>query len=49
MRLEAELAQSAALTELIEKQRLPRLFWVEEEFRTVLRRAELDYVRRLAG
>jgi len=48
MRLEAELAQAAALKELIEKQRLPRLFWVEEEFRTVLREAELDYVRKLA-
>jgi DNA-binding PadR family transcriptional regulator len=48
MRLEAELAQADALRELVEKQRLPRLFWVEEEFRAVLREAELTYVRRLA-
>jgi len=48
-RLEAELAQAAALQALVAQQRLPRLFWVEEEFRTVLREAELAYVRRLAG
>ena len=47
-RLEAELAQAAALQALVSQQRLPRLFWVEEEFRTVLRQAELGYVRRLA-
>jgi len=47
-RLEAELAQAAALQTLFAQQRLPRLFWVEEEFRTVLRGAELAYVRRLA-
>ena len=47
LRLEAELVQAAALEELVTQQRLPRLFWVEEEFRTVLREAELDYVRRL--
>ena len=48
-RLEAELAQAGALQALVAQQRLPRLFWVEEEFRTVLREAELGYVRRLAG
>ena len=48
-RLEFELAQSAASRELVEKQGLPRLFWVEDEFRTVLREAELEYVRHLAG
>ena len=32
-RLEFELAQAQASRELIEKKRLPRLFWVEEEFR----------------
>ncbi len=48
-RLEFELAQSAASRELIEKQGLPRLFWVEDEFRTVLREAELEYVRRLTA
>jgi DNA-binding PadR family transcriptional regulator len=44
-RLEFELAQSAASRELVERQGLPRLFWVEDEFRTVLREAELGYVR----
>ena len=48
-RLEFELAQAHASRELIEKQRLPRLFWVEDEFRTVLREAELGYVRQLIG
>ena len=28
---------------------LPRLFWIESEFRIVLREAELDFVRRLAA
>jgi len=46
-RLEFELAQSAASRELVEKQGLPRLFWVEDEFRTVLREAELHYVSTL--
>jgi hypothetical protein len=35
--------------ELVEKQRLPRLFWVEAEFRMALREAELTYVRKLAA
>jgi DNA-binding PadR family transcriptional regulator len=48
-RLELEGAQARATRELIEREGLPRLFWVEEEFRTVLRDAELAYVRRLAG
>jgi len=46
-RLELEMAQAMAMRELFEKKGLPRLFWVEEEFRTVLRGAELGYVRRL--
>jgi len=46
-RLEFELAQCHAGRELVEKKGLPRLFWVESEFRVVLREAELDYVRRL--
>ncbi len=49
LRLEFEIAQYHAGRELVEKQGLPRLFWVETEFRTVLREAELDYVRRLAA
>jgi DNA-binding PadR family transcriptional regulator len=47
-RLELELAETHASRELVEKKRLPRLFWVEAEYRTALREAELDYVRRLA-
>jgi DNA-binding PadR family transcriptional regulator len=47
-RLEFELAQAEATRELVEKQGLPRLFWIEGEFRALLRQAELDYVRRLA-
>jgi DNA-binding PadR family transcriptional regulator len=46
-RLEAELAATHASRELVEKRHLPRLFWVEAEYRTVLQEAELDYVRRL--
>jgi DNA-binding PadR family transcriptional regulator len=45
--LESELAQAAAARELVEKQGLPRLFWVEAEFGAVLREAELGYVRSL--
>ena len=45
--LESDLAQAAATRELIQKQRLPRLFWVEAEFGVVLREAELGYVRTL--
>ena len=47
-RLELELAQASASRELVEKHGLPRLFWVEAEFRDVLLEAELGYVRRLA-
>jgi DNA-binding PadR family transcriptional regulator len=47
--LEREIVQARASRELAEKQRVPRLAWVEEEFRTVLREAELDYVRQLAA
>jgi hypothetical protein len=46
--IEREIVQARAARELAEKQQVPRLAWVEEEFRTVLREAELDYVRRLA-
>jgi DNA-binding PadR family transcriptional regulator len=46
-RLETELAQARAVRELVEKRRLPRLFWVEAEFGMVLREAELGYVREL--
>jgi DNA-binding PadR family transcriptional regulator len=45
--LELEIAQMGSSRELVEKQGLPRLFWVEAEFRMVLREAELAYVRNL--
>ncbi len=47
VRLEFELAQANASRELVEKQGVPRLFWVEGEFRRALREAELGYVRQL--
>jgi DNA-binding PadR family transcriptional regulator len=48
-RIEMELAQAHATRELVEKQGLPRLFWIEAEFRNILREAELSYVRKLAS
>jgi DNA-binding PadR family transcriptional regulator len=48
-RLEAELVQSRALRALMQDKALPRLFWVEAEYRGRLREAELAWVRELAG
>lgn len=45
--LASELAQAGAARELVQKQRIPRLFWVESEFGVALREAELSYVRAL--
>jgi DNA-binding PadR family transcriptional regulator len=45
--LEGELVRAHASRELAQKQQVPRLFWVEAEFRTILREAELSYVRQL--
>ncbi len=45
--LEFEMARSDASREFVEKTGLPRLFWVEDEFRNMLREVELTYVRRL--
>ncbi len=47
-RLEMALVQACATRELAQKHGLPRLFWVETEFRDILLEAELAYVRRLA-
>ena len=47
-RLEFELAQARAARELVKAQRIPRLFWVENEFHTALREAEVAYVKQLA-
>ena len=46
-RLAMEAARAHAARELVEKQGLPRLFWVEDEYRDLLREAELAYVQRL--
>ena len=46
-RLEFELAQGQAAQELVIKLGLPRLFWVESEFRATQRHAELDYILQL--
>jgi DNA-binding PadR family transcriptional regulator len=47
--LGVELAHLGASRELNEKTSVPRLFWLEDEFRSALREAELTYVRRLAS
>jgi DNA-binding PadR family transcriptional regulator len=47
-RLQLEIVQAQAIREMVQKQGLPRLFWVEAEFAATLRVAELDYVRKLA-
>jgi DNA-binding PadR family transcriptional regulator len=41
------LAQAAATRELAHKSSFPRLLWVEHEYETVLREAELSYVQSL--
>lgn len=48
-RLEIELAALDAARTLVKKQGLPRLFWVEREFRLALRETELAYTRKLAA
>ena len=48
-RLERLLVQTDAARGLVEKQRVPRLFWVEGEFRYSQWQAELDFVRRLTA
>jgi DNA-binding PadR family transcriptional regulator len=45
--LAVEEAQASATRELVQKRGLPRLLWVEEEYRDRLRAAEIDYVRSL--
>jgi DNA-binding PadR family transcriptional regulator len=42
-----ELAERRGSRGLLGSEEVPRVFWVEEEYRDALRRAELDYVRRL--
>jgi len=45
--LAMEDAQAAAARELMHKRGLPRLLWVEEEYRDRIRAAEIDYIRAL--
>jgi len=47
-RLEVDLAQAYATREVVGKQGVPRLFWIEAEFRNLQQEAELSYVRKLA-
>jgi DNA-binding PadR family transcriptional regulator len=47
LQLELAVVQGHATRELVEKARLPRIFWVEEQFRMVLLQAELDFVKEL--
>ena len=46
--LDLEIARAHAARELAEKQGIPRLHRVEDEYRTALTEAALSYVRRLA-
>ena len=46
--LEMELVQREATCDVLKKHHLPRLLWVEVEFMVVVKKAELDYVKRLA-
>ncbi|MEV8377286.1 PadR family transcriptional regulator [Kribbella sp. NPDC056861] len=46
--LVAEVEQLEAAHESMTSMKLPRIFWVESEFRLALVQAELTYVRRLA-
>jgi DNA-binding PadR family transcriptional regulator len=46
--LRVELAHAQATRELVEKAKLPRIFWIEDEYRVGQREAELAYVERLA-
>jgi DNA-binding PadR family transcriptional regulator len=45
--LTVEEAEAAATRELVRERGLPRLFWVEDEYRQRLRAAEIEFVRSL--
>ena len=45
--LDQALAERLGSRGLLGSTEVPRLFWVEEEYREALRKAELEYVRRL--
>lgn len=49
LRLEVALAQAAALRGIALEHKLPRLYWIEAEYRWMLKSAELEWVRMLAA
>ena len=46
-RLSVEIEQNRNLRKLFPTERVPRLFWIEMEYRTTLREAELNWTRGL--
>ena len=46
-RLEVEIEQYRSLRKLVSSERVPRLFWIESEYRVTLREAELNWTRGL--
>jgi DNA-binding PadR family transcriptional regulator len=46
-RLEVEIGQYHSLRKLVSSERVPRLFWIESEYRITLREAELNWTRGL--
>jgi DNA-binding PadR family transcriptional regulator len=46
-RLEVEIEQYRNLRKLVSSERVPRLFWIESEYRVALREAELNFTRGL--
>ena len=47
--LEHEIAQMESIRQLASSQELPRLFWIEAEYRTRQQEAELEWTRKLAA
>jgi DNA-binding PadR family transcriptional regulator len=47
--LTLEEAEARAVHEVVQKHGLPRLLWIEEEYRDRVRTAEIDFVRSLVG
>lgn len=47
--LALEDAQAGAVREVVQKHGLPRLLWIEEEYRDRIRAAEMDFVRALVA
>jgi DNA-binding PadR family transcriptional regulator len=48
-RLETEIVQARAVGGMLADRKLPRLFWIEAEYRWRLKEAELDWVRALVA